>query len=126
MYHEICRQRVGGRVTNIVGGDRSADIAALLQDIVYLEADGAVLLTEELFLDGGVPQPFILRKTIGVTGIGAVVDVALDGDIPGEIEGGIGISTIIEIFLVALPLQAVLHLIVVDIATDSKSIRSDR
>lgn len=48
--HEVGGKGVGRCIPNIVGGDTSANVAALLQDIVYLETYGSVFLFEELFL----------------------------------------------------------------------------
>lgn len=116
MEHEVGGQRIGCGVPNIVGRDASANVAALLQDIVYLETQGAVFLFEELFLQGSVPQPLLLLEAAGIARVGVVRYIALDRKIVGQVDDGVGRCVVIEVFLILLPFQTVSHIVVVDIA----------
>lgn len=116
MNHEIAGQRVGGGITDIVGGDAAAYVGSLLQDVIDLEAKGAALLLEECLLDRCIPEPFILFKTIRIAGVGGVVDIALERHVPWQIDGCAPISAIVQILLVLLAFKAVGHVIEVDVS----------
>ncbi|MPN23660.1 hypothetical protein SDC9_171053 [bioreactor metagenome] len=67
MYHKVAGERVGSRITDIVGCYASVDVAALLQNIIYFETECTVFLLEQGLLQRCIPQPFILLKTVGIT-----------------------------------------------------------
>lgn len=118
--HEVGSKGVGCGVADIVGRDTSTDVAALLQNIVYFEANGAVFLFEDLFLQGGIPQPFLLFKTTRIARIGVIGNIAFDGEIVRQIEGGVCGCVVIEVFLILLPFQTVTDIVVIDVPADAE------
>ena len=120
MHHEITCERVRRCITNIVGCHTSVDVASLLQDIIYLETNGAVLLFKQRLLKRSVPEPFVLFITIGIARVGGVVDITFQGQIPWQIDRGSGIAAVIEVVLILLRLQAVGNVVVVHIAPYGK------
>lgn len=118
--HEVGGKGVGRCIPNIVGRDTSTDVAALLQNIVYFEANGAVFLFEDLFLQGGIPQPFLLFKTTRIARIGVIGNIAFDGEIVRQIEGGVCGCVVIEVFLILLPFQTVTDIVVIDVPADAE------
>ena len=118
--HEIGGEGIGGGIANIVGRDAAADVAALLQNIVYFEANGAVFLFKHLFLQRSVPQPFLLFKSSGITGISVIRDIGFNGEIVRQIENGVGGGVVIEIFLIALPFKGVSDVVVADVSANAE------
>ncbi len=62
----------------------------MLQNVIHLHPDKAILLFQYLFLNGCIPEGFILLEAIGVTRIGGVADVTLDVDVERKMNGRIG------------------------------------
>lgn len=73
-----------------------------MQDIVYSEAQGSLVIFEERFRGGGIPEHFVLFETASVTGVGCPVDVAFEFEIPRQIEGRIAADGVVPRILVVL------------------------
>ena len=85
MNHEVARKRVVLAVGNHGRGDCTGDVAALLEDVVYLEAERSLVSTEERLREGGVPKHLVLFVSVGVARVGAPGNIALEAYIPGEV-----------------------------------------
>ena len=64
MYHEVATQCVVFGILCIARGYAAGDVAALFQDIVYLETERRLVPFQERFGSRGVPQHFVLFETV--------------------------------------------------------------
>ena len=115
MYHEIAAQGVILRVLDVVGCHGASDVASLLQHVIHLQAQRTLVALQERLRDGGVPQHLVLLIAFAITGVGAPGDVALQLDVPRQVDGRRTADSIIIGVLVVLPLQAVACLVVADV-----------
>ena len=66
MQHDGTGERVVLRVTDSRRRSAVRDVAALVQDVVHLQAEHAGIVLQERLRGARVPEPFALRITIGV------------------------------------------------------------